>query len=429
MIIPASPARPFGIWTATALVIGGMIGAGIFVLPAQLAGFGLTGVAGWVIAIAGALVLCWVLCGLNAARPESSGLLAITGEALGPLLGLINAWAYWVTVWTTVAVLGTSAASYLAQFFPVLARTQLNLVLTAVGIVWMMTLINLAGARTAGIVQVATTVLKLLPLLVIVLILAVLAASGGGQFSVSPHPGLTGSSLPSAVNLIFFALLGFEAAGIAAERVRDPARTVPRATMIGLVIAGGLYLIVCSGVVYALPTATLAASNAPMALFVATFWGSSAGMGIAAFAAIAAIGCLNGWVLLQGEVPLGMARAGLLPRWFGEVDDRDVPRNAILLSSGLASLLLLTNISRSTADLFAFMLRVTTTTAFYTYALFCVAALVMGIRRPLAIVGLLFSVWAIFGSGFEAGALSLALMAVAVPLYWLAARAVRVEPA
>ncbi|WP_430985732.1 amino acid permease, partial [Escherichia coli] len=94
-------------------------------------------------------------------------------------------------------------------------------------------------------------------------------------------------------------------------------RNVVRATLFGLGLTGLLYIAVCSGIIFALPTAEVANAQAPFALFVERFWGHRAGLATAAFAAIAAIGALNGWTLLQGEVPLGMARAGLLPRWVG----------------------------------------------------------------------------------------------------------------
>jgi APA family basic amino acid/polyamine antiporter len=290
---------------------------------------------------------------------------------------------------------------------------------SATATIWLLTLLDLRGARTAGRFQVVTTALKLLPLVGVVTILTGLALAGGGQFRASPHTGFHPGALTPALTLAFYALVGFEAASVAAERVRDPARNIVRATLAGLALTGLLYVIVCSGIVFALPEGVAAQAAAPIALFVETFWGRGAGLAVAAFAAIAAIGCLNGWVLVQGEVPLGMARAGLLPRWFGRTGARDVPVGVLLLASALASVLVMSNATRSAAGLLDFMLRLTAAATLWLYVGACVSALVLGIARVAAVIGFAFALWALWGAGLEAGGLSLALMLTAIPLYLL----------
>ncbi|AJP71092.1 APC family permease [Sphingomonas hengshuiensis] len=418
--------RPFGFWMATALVVGGMIGSGIFVMPGQLAPFGWTGVAAWIAAIGGAAIIALVLVRLAAAMPEATGAVAICAAALGPFPGLLVGWSYWVSVWSANAIIALTAVRYLAVFWPPLAATPVAQAVSAVALIWLITLLNLRGARAAGRFQVLTTVLKLAPLVAVVLMLAAFVLGGGHQFANHPQPPFALGQLTPALTLAFFALVGFEGASIAAERIRDPARNVVRATMTGLILTGALYLIVSTGIVLAMPGGALAASTAPVALFVQTYLGEGAGLAVAGFAAIATIGCLNGWVLLQGEVPLGMARAGVLPRWIGRTSRRDVPVAALLAASVIASILVLSNTARTTAGLVDFMLRLTAAASLWLYIGACVSALVMGIARPLALAGIAFSLWAMWGSGVEAGGLSLVLMLTAIPLYLLrgAARAV-----
>lgn len=414
--------RPFGFWTATALVVGGMIGSGIFLLPAQLAPLGWTGVAAWVVAIAGTLVTAWVMTRLTAAMPHATGMVAICGEALGALPGVLIGWSYWVGVWCANAIIAITAIRYLAVFVPAVAATPLALATTSTAAIWLLTLLNIGGARVAGQFQVLTTALKLLPLLAVVAILLGLVLAGGKQFGASPHAPFAASGLTPALTLAFFALVGFEAASVAAERVRDPARNVVRATLAGLMLTGLLYLVVSSGIVFALPQATVASAPAPMSLFVATFWGKTAGLAVAAFTVIAAIGCLNGWVLVQGEVPLGMARAGLLPRWVGRTSARDVPVAMLLLSSTLASILVMSNATRTAAGLLDFMLRLATAATLWLYIGACLSALRLNIVRPAAAVGLAFTLWALWGAGLEAAGYGLLLMLTAIPLYFLRPR-------
>ena len=411
--------RPFGMWTATALVIGGMIGAGIFVQPAQLATFGWTGVIGWLFAIPGAMLLALILSKLTVARPDATGGIAIVGEALGPLTGLLVGWSYWVAVCSANAILALTAVRYGAEFIPALTGTPLATALGATTLLWALTALNLGGAKGAGRFQVLTTILKLLPLVAVVLILAVLAGTDYSRFSANPHTPFDGSQLTTALTLCFFPLVGFEAASLAAERVRNPAHNVLRATLWGTALTGLFYVVISNGVVFALPEATVAASDAPIAMFVETFWGREPSLAIAAFASIAAIGCLNGWVLMQGEVPLGMARSGLMPAFLARTSDRDVPTVATLLSSLFASLLILSSALPGIDGALTFMLQLTTASSVWFYLGGCAAAFAFGIVRPLAVVGAAFCLWVLWGSGMQPLLLSLGLMLTALPLYWL----------
>nr|MBA3896514.1 amino acid permease [Sphingomonadaceae bacterium] len=248
-------------------------------------------------------------------------------------------------------------------------------------------------------------------------------ATESGRFTANPHAPFKAASLTTALTLAFFPLVGFEAASLAAERVRHPARNVLRATLYGTALTGLLYVVISNGVVFALPEASVAASDAPIAMFVESFWGRGASLVIAAFASIAAIGCLNGWVLMQGEVPLGMARAGLLPRILGRTSDRDVPTFAVLLGSGFASFLVLSGAIPGLTGVLTFMLQLTTAATVWFYVGACVTALRLRIAPLAAGIGLAFSAWVLWGSGREALILSFALMLTAIPLYWLRPKA------
>lgn len=416
-------ARPFGLWTAASLVVGGMIGAGVFIQPAQLAPYGWTGAAAWAAAIPGALLLAYVLSQLAVARPAATGAIAIVGEALGAMPGLLVGWSYWVGICSANAIIALTAVRYGASFIPALTATPLATALGATTLVWALTALNLGGAKGAGRFQVLTTVLKLLPLVAVVLILIGLAITDSGRFTANSHAPFKTADFTTALTLAFFPLVGFEAASLAAERVRDPARNILRATLYGTALTGLLYVVISIGVIFSLSEGAVAASDAPIALFVETFWGRGAGLAIAAFASIAAIGCLNGWTLMQGEVPLGMARSGLMPAIFARTNERDVPTVAILLSSGFVSLLVLSSALPGFTGVLTFMLQLTTAATVWLYVGACAAAIAMGIARPAAIIGMAFSAWVLWGSGTEALLLSIVLMLTAIPLYWFRPRA------
>ena len=419
--------RPFGFWMAIALVVGGMIGAGIFVQPAQLAPYGWTGLVAWSFAIPGAMLLAAICAKLTAARPEATGAIAIVGEALGPLPGLLIGTSYWVSIWSANALIALTAVRYAATFLPALAATPLITALAATALIWALTALNLRGAKDAGRFQVVTTALKLLPLVAVVLILVGLAFAEPARFAANPHSPFRVADLTSAVTLAFFPLVGFEAASLAAARVRDPARNVLRAMLYGTALTGVFYILVSNGVAFALPEQAIAASPAPIALFVGHFWGEAASMAVGAFAAIAAIGALNGWVLMQGEVPLGMARSGLLPDRLARTNARDVPVLAILISSALASALVLSGALPGMPDILTFMLQLTTASAVWFYVWACAAAFSLGIARLWSVIGIAFSAWVLWGAGLQPLAWSVALMLAALPLYWLRPRTASAE--
>jgi APA family basic amino acid/polyamine antiporter len=402
------------------MVVGGMIGSGIFVMPAQLAPYGWTGVPAWIAAIGGALILAYVLSKLAAARPHATGTVAIVGAELGPVAGVLVGWAFWVSVWSAIAIIAVTAIRYLATFAPPLAETPLALALWSTGLVWLLTGLNLFGARAAGNFQVLTTLLKILPLVAVVVIVGGFSAEGEARFTAHPHAPFTPSSLTAAMALAFFALVGFESAGVVAERIRDPGRNVLRATMLGTALTGALYIVVCMGIVLAMPPEVIAAAPAPVALFVETFFGREAGLLVAAFAVIATVGCLNGWVLIQGELPLGMARAGLLPGWMARVNRHDVSTRLLCIGSACARALILSSASGADglSGLLDFMLNLTAATSLLLYAGACLAALKAGAGRIAGGIGLAFCGWALVGAG-QASLLAVGLMLTALPLYWL----------
>ena len=418
----ASADRPFGFWTATALIIGGMIGSGIFLMPVSLAPYGWTSVVAWLISISGAMAIGYAIARMARLMPEQTGAIAISGAQLGTVPGMLVGWAYWVSTWAAVAAIAIAATSYLASLLPALTATPLTGALAAVALIWVMTLLNLAGAAFAGRFQLLTTLMKLLPLIAVGVVVLVILARGTAVTPPLPAPARALGGLAGAVTLTLFPLLGFETAGVAADRVDDPGRTVMRATMTGTALTGLIYILVCSGIALTLPPAALTASSAPFALFIATHLGAASGLAVAGFAALAAIGALNCWVLMQAEVPLGMARAGLLPRWFARVSGRDVPVPALLLSSTLASLLVLSNASQSLAGVFTFAALLTTCSSLYLYIAICAAALSRRTAMTASVIGIAFSLFAMWGAGWQASGLSLLLMLSGLPLYWLRGR-------
>ena len=416
------PGRKLGLFAAIALVMGNMIGSGVFLLPASLAPFGWNAVLGWIVTTAGSLVLAWVLAALTMARPGASDPAGFVTEAFGELPAFLVGWVYWVSVWTAVVSIAVAAVSYLSAFVPAISATPMIPALCAIALVWAMTLVNLRGVRAAGNFQIVTLLLKLVPLLAVIVIAAVVLGGGTGEIRPLVTSELNGTDLRGAAALTLFALLGFECASIAAAKVENPAVNVPRATMWGTGLTGLLYLLVCSAIALMLPEAVAATSPAPFATFVERYWSAGPAALVTVFAMVSCVGALNGWVLLQGELPRAMAERGTLPGWFAATDRHGTPRRALLVSSVIATLCLALNASKDMRGIYEFVLLLSTSAALWLYLACALAAWKMRVARGAALIGAGYALWTLWGAGIEASGWSLVLMAAGVPLYLWARR-------
>jgi APA family basic amino acid/polyamine antiporter len=414
--------RPLGVIACTALVMGNMIGSGIFLLPASLAPYGWNGVAGWIVTIGGSLALAYCIARLAAIRSERQDPPGLVEAAFGRTTGFAVGWSYWVSIWTANAAISIAGVSYLSLFFPALKHPGMGAAV-AIALVWLVTFVNLAGARAAGGLQVVTLLLKLMPLAAVLIIAAWALGTGHApQADFSPS-GLKFESINAAAALTLWAMLGFESAACVAAKARDPQRTVPRATIIGTLATGLLYLLVCTAITQLLPASVVQGSDAPFADFVSHFIGWGPAYAVGAFAAISAIGALNGWTLLQGEIPLAMAQRGELPAWFARTDARGTPARALVFSSVLISLLLVINSLKTLSELFVFMILLSTSAALWMYLGCAAAALRLRVAMPVAALGTAYALWTLWGAGLNASALSLLLMIAGLPVYYWSRRA------
>ncbi len=425
-----------GFWMCVALVVGNSIGSGVFLLPASLAPYGLNSVIAWGFTGCGALLLAIVFAQLSRAFPQAGGPYAYVNLAFGPFTAFIVAWGYWISIWVGNAAIATGAVSYLSPLMPWIATVPGASAGVTLLFLWLLTFVNCYGIKASGWVQSVTTVLKLLPL-VAICALGLFVVRGATVEAASAIPLSVGGTT-AAATLTLWALLGLESATIPASKVHEPSRIIPRATLLGALITALICILACTTVLLLVPPATLASSNAPFVDLASRYWGAVAGKTLAVFAAISGFGALNGWILLQGELPNVMAKNGVFPRIFARDSARFTPTFALLFSSGLVSLLILMNYQKTMVNVFTFMILLSTTACLVVY-LMCSLALLrlqwsgqMARRRgrivPLATVGIFattYSLWAIVGAGSEAVLWGGVLLLLGAPLYFLVRNDVR----
>lgn len=411
--------RPFGFWTAVSMVVGFMIGAGIYVLPSDLSQFGWTSVAGWIITGAGVMTIARVIAELHIKYPKEPSALTISGDVLGLLAVRLIAWSYWFGILVAAAILALAAADYLIFLVSDAGADNWLKPIVATLILSSVVVLNLRGVKGVGRFQVATTVLKLLPLAIVISIVAYLALAMPATYTQTQSEPFMVSLLTPALGVTFFAVLGFEGASLVAQRVSDPERNVVRATMFGLSFVLLLYFLVSTGIVLATPADELRGASAPVATFVSNHAGPWAGNVVALFAVISAIGCLNAVVLLLGEVPFGMARDGQFPDWVAPGSDRGVGRRPLIVAFVIAATVILMSSNTFGAQVYDFLLRLTVAANIWFYAGICLAALKDGTKPILAMLGLGFCGWVLYGSGAEASVLGVSLMLVGALLHFM----------
>lgn len=421
------PGKELGFWMCTALVIGNTIGIGIFLLPASLAPYGLNAMIGWTLTVLGMTILARVFARLAREFPAADGPYGYVETTCGRLAAFVAIWCYWVATWITNAAIAIGVVGYLTKVVPELSAIPPALL--SLTLVWLLVAVNLLGLRAGGRVQVTTTALKLLPMVAIVLLgLWLLLTEPASYTRQVPTTPLTLEALMAAATIALYAMLGIESAAVPAGRVRDPARTIPRATMTGTLLTAAIYIVVSSMALLLIPQRELAQSSAPFADLLDSFLGQGLGRVLAVFVVVSGLGALNGWTLLVGELTASMARHGSLPRPLLRVNARGAPHIALLTTALLASAMVLMNYSKSLVEGFTFLTLVVTAANLPLYLMSAVALLVLWRRGTsrlpgdlwvLGLLGTAYSVFAFVGLGREPFQWAIVLGVAGLPLYGL----------
>ncbi len=419
--------RKLGFWMCTALVVGNTIGIGIFLLPASLAPYGFNATLGWLLTVLGCLVLARVFAQLPRLLPRADGPYGYMRETLGEVPAFLAIWCYWVSLWVTNAAIATGVVGYLNAVFPVLAG--IPPALTALALLWLFVAVNLFGVRTGGRVQVATTALKLLPMIAVAVLGAWLLLTSPATYAEHvPTTPLRMGEVLAASTVALFAMLGLESATVPAGRVADPERTIPRATMVGTLLTAIVYLIVSTVPMLLIPQQELATTGAPFATLMDRHAGAGFGRWLALFVVVSGLGALNGWTLLVGELTRTMALNGVMPAVLARHNRRAAPAVALVVTGVLATAMVVMSYSKSLVEGFTFLSKVVTAANLPLY-LCCSLALVVlwkrglyGAARAMLAVGLLGAAYVVFafvGLGHEPFQLALLLAVAGVPLYVL----------
>ncbi|MEQ9300018.1 MAG: amino acid permease [Cyclobacteriaceae bacterium] len=417
-----------GKWSSVSLVVGNMIGAGIFLTPAVLASYGGISLLGWLMSTLGAIFIAVLFSRLSKLIPNAQGgIYAYTREGLGDFSAFLVSWGYWFSNLTTNAALAVAFISYLSVLLPIVNSSVITSAASAILTVWFLTWVNTFSLKKVGQLATVTTVLKTLP--IIAISIAGLFFFESSHFEPFNLSGQTNwQAIVAATAVTFFSYLGVESATIPSQGVRDPEKTVPFATKWGTTIAALIYILSSFSIFGVISPTALADSPAPFADAAAIIWGEEARYIVGLAGAISAFGALNGWILVMGQVQQATANDGLAPSIFTKTNKNQMPAVGLLISAVLITFLIVTNYSGGLLKVFEFMILVSTVSVLIPYLLCAISyAAIVRKKDPskalsldtllIVILASVFSLYALFGSGFDSVFWGLLFLVAGIPVF------------
>ncbi len=366
-------AQKLRFWSVFALVTGSQIGTGILILPTTLAPFGILTIFGILFAIFGVLCTALVFANLCSYFPNASGPHAYVEKIFGKKLAFFVGWTYWLVSWISSTTVIIEAVGYL---LPLIGHSNQFLCLALeLLLLFLVTILNLRGTQAAGRIELALVVMKILPMIIIPLGAAFYFDPN--NFVISELAKITPASenIAKVALLVLWGFIGLECATTTANTVENPAKTIPRAVILGTLSVALLYFVNIIGIMGVINGAELMNIRAPYVDVTSRIFGGQWHLLISLISSIVCIGTLNAWTLVAAQIALGLARDGLLPKIFNNKNKNDAPAFSIILSSVVIGLLLIIMVNQQMVQQVTILLNFSTTVFIFVYLICAIALL------------------------------------------------------
>jgi len=420
--------KKIGFWRGWSIAVGCAIGSGVFMMPTLLAPYGMLGMAGWLIAGGGTLLVALSLSRLVRRIPKIGGPYAYVHEGLGHFAGFLIAWTYWIACIAAVSGIAIAFVGYLGVFIPEITNSRILSLVFALGLIWSIFALNIRSLEDSSKFQVVSTILKILPLLfMIVLGFAHMQPDNLPDYNPTDlHPA---ALLATVTTLVMWSFVGIETASVPAHNMTEPEKTIPKVLVAAVLTILTIYLLVSFAIALVVPADELMVSTAPFALAATKIMGPVGAALITFGALISTLGSLNANALTAGNVALAAAKDNLLPDRFAILSKNGTPGFAFIISGLFVSVLLFLNYTKGLVAAFTFMAMLSTLSTLMAYA-FCAVAEFYFLKndRPgperskaigLAIAAFLYAFFAIWGAGTEIVFYSFMLILIGMPIYAL----------
>lgn len=423
-----NPAHMIGFWRGWSIAVGCTIGSGIFMMPTLLAPFGILGLIGWLTAGLGTVFVALSLSRLVKRIPKLGGPYAYVQAGLGDFAGFLIAWTYWIACVTALSGIAMAFVGYLSFFYPIVNESRSLSLLIALALVWLVIGINIRSVEGSIRLQVITTILKIIPLLLLI-VLGLVNAQPELLPPLNPTELHPFTVIATATTLVMWSFTGIETAAVPTENMAEPEKTIPRVLIASVLTVLVIYFLVSLAIALVVPADELIGSTAPFALAASKLMGPVGGAIISIGALISTLGSLNANALVAGQVPLAAARDGLMPKRFLTLSRSGTPVFCFLISGVFASILLMLNLDKGLVSAFTFIITLSTLSTLLAYAFSAVSEFYFlkndkaGIERTRAIVlssaAFIYTFFAIWGAGTEVVFYSFILILIGLPVYAL----------
>ena len=403
------------------LVIGNMIGVGIFMLPASLSEYGSISIFGWIISGIMALLIAVIFRNITYTFNDSNNPIDYLENIFGDFIGFFIIWGYWISILLVNASIAIAITSYLSVFTDIIQKREFA-ILISILIVLVIAFINYNGIKNTGNFQLITTILKIVPLITTIF-LGFYFFDLSNFFPINLSSQTNFKAITITTTLTFFAFLGIESASIPADKISNPKKNIPKSTMIGTIITFCIYVFSMIAIIGIMHPNEIYMSSAPFADATGFILGNYGKNIIAIFAIISGLGALNGWTLLQIEIPKKLSNKGLLGKRFSKVNSKDVPYQTLIFSSIIVSMLILINYTKSLSTIFTYLILTSTFCSLMLYLFISFSEIIISFKKInfsriiRGILSLLFVMWLVIGVGYESIISGLILLSFSIPIY------------
>ena len=427
--------KEMGLWTMVSIGVGGMIGSGIFILPATMAQFAGPGlILGILLSGLITLLLGLIYAELGSAFPITGGPYSLPRLALGDFAGFLMGWGYFIYLFVGTAGILDIFLVYLGYYIPGLAveatLTPLG-ILIAVGVLWLLTLVNVFGVKWGGLYAIVTTIGKLIPLLMFILIGAIYMKAD--NFEPFLPYGLMGITI--AIPLFFWSYTGFEAIVVPAEEVKDPHFTIPWSMILTVLISIVVYSLIAIVFVGDISWIglnmqshdwlTLSKLSSPLSDVASALKLPWLATIVVIGAIIATVGSAGSWVLIQGRMPFAMAKDNLFWKTMGNISEKyQTPAASLVFTSILTTIILVAIPNFPSVALIA------SVTVIIPYAAAAISLVVLRVtakdsHRPfrlpfaktIALLAFIFSTYLVYWASWPWTLIGVGLMLIGYPAY------------
>ena len=420
--------KEIGFWRGWSIAVGCAIGSGVFMMPTLLAPYGMLGLAGWLIAGGGTLLVALSLSRLVRRIPKIGGPYAYVQAGLGSFAGFLIAWTYWIACIAAVSGIAIAFVGYLGVFVPQITDSRILSLLCALALVWSIVMLNVRSLESSSRFQLVSTLIKILPLLFMI-ILGFSFMEPANLPEVNPTDLHPAALLATVTTLVMWSFVGIETATVPADNMVEPEKTIPRVLVAAVLSILTIYLLVSMAVALLVPADELMNSSAPFALAASKVMGPAGAALITLGALVSTLGSLNANTLTAGNVALAAAKDNLLPEQFKRLSDSGTPQFAYIVSGLFISALLTLNYTKGLVAAFTFMAMLSTLSTLMAYA-FCAVAEFYFLKSDqpgpertraigLSIATFTYAFFAIYGAGWEIVFYSFMLILMGMPIYAL----------